>query len=458
MSPSSTPPRPVPIATTPADGADTPLIGVLGCGYLGAVHAASLAHWGFRVLGLDPVASKVAMLTSGRSPFYEEGLDLLLHEGVASGRLSFTTDFAALAGCSMVFLCVGTPQSSESPAADLTQLESAFASCLQFLPAGALIVGKSTVPVGTAAGLLPAARERGLRLAWNPEFLREGTAVQDTLAPDRIVLGVTDPSAEAELRSVYDRAIAEGSAVVTTDLATAEVIKTAANAFLATKISFINSVGELCDVAGADVEGVAHALGLDERIGSKFLKAGIGYGGGCFPKDVRALAHRAGELGAPSLEAMLLATDDANLSARRRGLDMVLERVAGLDAPRVAVLGAAFKPGSDDLRDSPAVWLVRHLRATRPDVSVTWHDPVLGGAEIEGLRLANSPGEAAVGADLVVIVTDWPEYREIDPSTLSPNRRQIVDLRNCLYGPRWVRAGWAVGYLGRPDLPPPSRG
>ena len=434
-------------------GADCdPVIGVLGCGYLGAVHAASLAHWGFRVLGFDPVESKVQMLSTGRSPFFEEGLDQLLSEGVSSDRLSFTTDMSRLNSCSLVFLCVGTPQAAGSPAADLSQLESAFSACLEHMPSGGLVVGKSTVPVGTAAGLLVAARARGLRLAWNPEFLREGTAVQDTLTPDRIVLGVTDSLSESELRGVYDRAIAEGSAVVVTDLATAEVIKTAANAFLATKISFINAVGELCDASGADVEGVAHALGLDERIGPKFLKAGIGYGGGCFPKDVRALAHRAGELGAPSLEAMLLATDTTNLAARRRGLDMVLERIEGVDAPRVGVLGAAFKPGSDDLRDSPAVWLVRALREARPDVRIAWHDPVLAGHEVEGLVLDASPSAAAADADLVVIVTDWTEYRELDPASLNPARRAIVDLRNCLYGPRWVRAGWSVGYLGRPDL------
>lgn len=392
------------------------------------------------------------MLSEGRAPFFEADLDPLLKEGVRSGRLGFTVDMSRLSGCSMVFLCVGTPQLAGSAAADLSQLESAFASVLEFLPEGSLVVGKSTVPVGTATELLSRASATGLRLAWNPEFLREGTAVEDTLYPDRIVLGVSDAAAELELREVYAEAITEGSKVVLTDLATAEIIKEAANAFLATKISFINAVSELCDASGADVDGVAHALGLDDRIGPKFLKAGIGYGGGCFPKDVRALAHRAGELGAVSLENMLKATDDANDAARRRALDLVLSAASG--AAKVAVLGAAFKPGSDDLRDSPAVWLVRSLREELTNVEFAWHDPALSGRVLEGVELSDSVENAVRDADLVVLATDWVDYKETDPVTLRPRRRVLVDLRNCVYAPKWVRAGWSVRFLGRPSRSP----
>jgi UDPglucose 6-dehydrogenase len=429
-------------------------IGVIGCGYLGAVHAACLAHWGFQVIGFDLSEEKVRMLSEGRAPFFEEDLDGLLKEGVRAGRLEFSRDLTRLTECSMVFLCVGTPQRADSPEADLSQLESAFASTLELLPPGSLVVGKSTVPVGTAAGLLERAVSRGLRLAWNPEFLREGTAVNDTLHPDRIVLGICDATAEVELREVYAQAITEGSAVVVTDLATAEIIKEAANAFLATKISFINAVSELCDASGADVEGVAHALGLDERIGSKFLKAGLGYGGGCFPKDVRALAHRSGELGARSLERLLLATDDANLSARRRALDLVRSAAGESQVAKIAVLGAAFKPGSDDLRDSPAVWLVQAVKRELPGVELSWHDPALSGRVLEGVELGESIDQVVRGADLVVLATDWPEYRELDPATLRPAGRVLLDLRNCVYAPRWVRSGWSVRFLGRPSRSP----
>lgn len=426
-----------------------PKIGVVGCGYLGAVHAACLSHWGFDVIGFDVSDEKIRMLSQGRAPFFEADLDDLVKDGLRSGRLAFTSELSRLEECSMVFLCVGTPQLAGSDAADLSQIESAFASALEFLKPGSLIVGKSTVPVGTAATFLPRAFAANHRLAWNPEFLREGTAVNDTLYPDRIVLGVCDASAEDELRSVYAEAITEGAAVVVTDLPTAEVIKEAANSFLATKISFINAVSELCDVSGADVVDVAHALGLDERIGPKFLKSGIGYGGGCFPKDVRALAHRAGEIGAPSLARMLDATDDTNSNARRRALDLVLRESSG--AKKIALLGAAFKPGSDDLRDSPAVWLMESLRTHLPSVDFTWHDPILAGRVVAGVELSPSVADAVRDSDVSVLVTDWPEYRELDPVSLHPRRQVLIDLRHGVYAPKWVRAGWSLHFLGRPS-------
>jgi UDPglucose 6-dehydrogenase len=434
-------------------------IAVLGCGYLGAVHAACLAHWGFDTVGIDTSKEKVELLNAATAPFFEHGLDELLAEGVGSGKLSFTTDPSALASCTVAFICVGTPQLPGSEAADLSQVEAALASVMKHMPPGALVAGKSTVPVGTAAHLAAAATTAGLRLAWNPEFLREGTAVQDTLHPDRIVLGVTDDPDRLVLESVYAEATASGSQLVITDLPTAEVIKQAANAFLATKISFINAVGELCDASGADVVGVSYALGLDDRIGPKFLHPGLGYGGGCFPKDVRALAHRASELGADSLASLLVSTDSTNTRTRTRALELLrtlLARLAGTAGPaRVALLGLSFKPGSDDLRDSPALWLADHL--AHDGVEVCAYDPAHPAAlpgHPRPLTIAPSAIEASHAADLVIVATDWSEFKDLDPDTLVPRTKVLVDLRNICDPQRWSEAGWEVHNLGRPTRRP----
>ena len=422
---------------------------MLGCGYLGAVHAACLAHAGFDVLGVDSDARKIADLRAGRAPFFEAGLEQLLTAGVTSGRLQFTTSAYELQNCPVIFLCVDTPQLADSSAADLSYLRAAFTTATECSPAGALIVGKSTVPVGTATELAELARLRARRLAWNPEFLREGTAVHDTLYPDRIVLAVQYPADEATLRQIYAPAIEAGAAVVVTGFTSAEMIKEAANAFLAMKISFINAVAELCELAQADVEDVAHVLGLDPRIGPQFLKAGLGYGGGCLPKDVRALAHRAGELGADSLAALLTATDNTNLATRRRCLRLVLDSVEGCDTPRIALLGAAFKPGSDDVRDSPALWLVAQLRRIRPDIEISWHDPALAGQEFSGVTVQSDLDAVIDQSVLTVLATDWAMYRELDPSRLRPDRAWVLDLRNTLELDRWRAAGWASRAAGR---------
>jgi UDPglucose 6-dehydrogenase len=424
---------------------------VVGCGYLGSTHAACLSHWGFDVVALDLDPWKLDSLRSARAPFYEDMLDPLLEEGVAAGRLVFTSDVEDLRACRLVFVCVGTPQRQDSTAADLFQVESALASLATVLSPGSVVVGKSTVPVGTAAQLAVSLAAHGLHLAWNPEFLREGTAVADTLHPERIVLGSTSPAVDALLRQLYAEPLAEGSEWVSTDLATAEMIKVASNAFLASKVSFINAIADLCDRTGADVASVAHAMGLDSRIGKKFLAAGLGYGGGCFPKDVRALAHRAAELGADSLASMLHAVDAANLATRERALALLLAHLPPGPA-RLAVLGASFKPGSDDVRDSPARWLVTSVLAARPDIELAWHDPGFKpGAEVDGHLLEASPAAAVADADLVVVATEWAQYRSLDPAILLPRRRLVLDLRNCLPAERWVSAGWALRRLGRPS-------
>ena len=427
-------------------------IGVVGCGYLGATHAACLSHWGFNVVAIDVDPWKLDMLSSGRAPFFEDMLDPLLEEGITDKRLVFTSDVESLRTCRVVFSCVGTPQQPDSPAADLSQVEASFKMLTRVLEPGAVVVGKSTVPVGMAEGYADLLAAAGLHLAWNPEFLREGTAVNDTLHPERIVLGSQSPAVDSLLRMVYAVPLAEGCEWVSTDLTTAEMIKVSANAFLASKVSFINAVADLCDRTGADVVHVAHALGLDSRIGKKFLSAGIGYGGGCFPKDVRALAHRAAELGATPLAAMLTATDAANHDARLRALALV-SGLVDEDTRKVAILGAAFKPGSDDVRDSPARWLVNEVRRKYPRVSLRWHDPAFqSGSSVDGIALSSSLVEAVADVDLVVLATEWPQYRALNPRILTPRRRRVVDVRNCLPADAWSAAGWDLYRLGRPDV------
>lgn len=433
-------------------------IGVVGCGYLGAVHAACLAHWGFNVVAVDVDPWKLDLLRSGAAPFYEDMLDPLLQEGNTAKKLSFTTDPSALQRCAVVFICVGTPQMSDSPAADLSQVNAAIDTCLDHCQPGTVIVGKSTVPVGTAALLAERLAVQELHLAWNPEFLREGTAVSDTLRPDRIVIGCGSDQVAAAVRFVYQSALSEGATWLRTDYATAEIIKEAANAYLATKVSFINAVASLCAATGADIEDVAHAMGLDPRIGNKFLRSGIGYGGGCFPKDVRALAHRSEELGATALAAMLHATDAANIDARARAFELVRAHVPQIANPRITVLGAAFKPGSDDVRDSPAMWLMEKLLGAYPTAHFRWHDPAFpSGTSLLGVSLDTSAGSAVEDADLVVVATDWAQYRSLDPSSCAPAHRTVVDLRNCIPIDTWVAAGWEVHPLGRPSrLPAPE--
>ena len=426
---------------------------VIGTGYLGATHAACMAELGHEVLGVDVDPDKVAALQAGRVPFHEPGLPGLIAKHTASGRLRFTTDYAAAGAFADVhFVCVGTPQRQDSEGADLTYVDAAFAAIAEHAAEGALLVGKSTVPVGTAGRLADTLGPLGAEVAWNPEFLREGFAVEDTLRPDRLVFGVRSSRAETVLRQVYAPVLDAGTPLVTADLPTAELVKTAANAFLATKISFINAMAEICEAAGGDVGVLAEAIGHDDRIGRKFLRAGVGFGGGCLPKDIRAFAHRADELGV-SL-AFLREVDAINMRRRDKVVELARELCGGsVLGARIAVLGAAFKPDSDDIRDSPALNVAARLRLDGADVTV--YDPeALDNARkaFPLLGYAVSAEEALRGAGLVLHLTEWPQFREIDPERAARlvSRPYLVDGRGVLDADRWTAAGWHFRALGRP--------
>lgn len=433
-------------------------ISVIGCGYLGAVHAACMAELGHEVVGVDVDAAKIALLADGRPPFFEPGLPELLSSAMASGRLRFTTDMSEVRGASVHFVAVGTPQLGDSNAADLTYVNAAISGLLPYLATGDLVVGKSTVPVGTAARLADVVRDSGsgAALAWNPEFLREGYAVKDTLAPDRLVYGIgtDDSSAEHQLDGVYARALSTGTPKVVTDYATAELVKVSANAFLATKISFINAMAEVAEVTGADVTQLADAIGFDARIGRRFLNAGLGFGGGCLPKDIRGFMARAEELGVDQALSFLREVDSINLRRRGRMVDLATEVVGGdLTGKRIAVLGLAFKPDSDDVRDSPALDVAVRLAAAGAIVMAT--DPEAletSRRRFPDLTYVRTPEEAAQGADAVLVLTEWKHYRELDPAALGSvtAHRAVVDGRNCLDAVAWREAGWLYRALGRP--------
>jgi UDPglucose 6-dehydrogenase len=438
---------------------------VIGTGYLGATHAAAMAELGFEVLGLDIDPRKIEMLSRGKVPMYEPGLEDLLARHVAgmdgaSGRLRFTTSWEEVAEFGDVhFVCVNTPQKHGEYACDMSYVDSAFALLAPHLNRPALVVGKSTVPVGSASRLAALLHElapagQDAELAWNPEFLREGFAVKDTLRPDRIVVGVTDGHAEAVLREVYAGPISEGTPFVVADYPTAELVKTAANAFLATKISFINAMAEVSEAAGGDVAKLAEAIGHDDRIGHKFLRAGIGFGGGCLPKDIRAFMARAGELGADQALTFLREVDSINMRRRTHMVEMAREAVGGFLGRRIAVLGASFKPDSDDVRDSPALNVAGQIHLQGGQVTV--YDPK--GMEnakrlFPTLGYAPSALEAVRGAEVVLHLTEWREFRELDPATLGEvaGRRHILDGRNALDPALWRKAGWTYRAMGRPS-------
>lgn len=433
---------------------------VIGCGYLGAVHAACMAELGHDVVGIDVDAPKVALLSSGSAPFYEPGFEDVLQSALASGRLRFSSDMASARGREVQFVCVGTPQKRNEYAADMAYVDAAVTALAPHLSPGDLVVGKSTVPVGTAGRLaeLVATTEPGALLAWNPEFLREGFAVADTLHPDRLVYGLPPGAggerAKALLDEVYAAPLAAGTPLVVTDYATAELVKAAANSFLATKISFINAMAEVCEASGADVVQLADAIGHDTRIGRRFLNAGLGFGGGCLPKDIRAFMARAGELGADQALAFLREIDSINMRRRVRMVDLAREVCGGsIAGRRVAVLGLAFKPNSDDIRDSPALNVAAQMQLQGASVVVT--DPqAVDNAQRKwpDLRYAETAEEAAKGADLVLLLTEWDEYRTLDPVSFGAvvDHRRMLDGRNALDPVRWRAAGWTYRALGRP--------
>jgi UDPglucose 6-dehydrogenase len=432
-------------------------LSVVGCGYLGATHAACMSSLGFTVIGVDTDPEKVALLQSGKLPFYEPGLDTLLEQEMKTGRLSFTTDFSAVKNADVHFVCVGTPQSKDGLAADLTYVKSAVAAIAPHLKDGSLVVGKSTVPVGTAQALRAELAKIAPQadLAWNPEFLREGFAVEDTLTPNRLVVGVANDRAEEILKEVYEPIIALGTPWIRADLPTSELVKVAANSFLATKISFINAMAEVCEAAGGDVTVLAKAIGYDPRIGSRFLQAGIGFGGGCLPKDIRAFMARAEELGAKQALEFLREIDAINLRARQRVIDVVRGELSqDLTKYKIAVLGATFKPDSDDVRDSPALDIAVQLHAAGAEVVI--HDPQ--GIEPARKRFPNLDyaeviNDAIKDADLILHLTEWKEYRQIDPVAISSivKSKIIIDGRNMLDRTLWRDAGWKFHALGRTD-------
>ncbi|MBT2498960.1 UDP-glucose/GDP-mannose dehydrogenase family protein [Agromyces sp. ISL-38] len=431
-------------------------ISVIGCGYLGAVHASAMAELGHEVIGIDVDERKIAALAAGRPPFFEPGLPEILTSATATGRLRFSTDIADAAGSEVHFLAVGTPQTAGTNAADVSYVDAAFEGLLPHLAEGALVVGKSTVPVGTAARLAGRLAEAAphASLAWNPEFLREGFAVKDTLEPDRLVYGIAHEHVTSVLDQVYRAAIEAGTPRLVTDYATAELVKVAANAFLATKISFINAMAEIADATGADVTALADAIGHDARIGRRFLNAGIGFGGGCLPKDIRAFTARAEELGRGESLEFLKEVDTINMRQRKRVVDLAVAALGGsVHRSRIAVLGVTFKPESDDVRDSPALDVAVQLKGLGAEVVATDPEGIENArSRHPQLTYLESTREALRDADLVVLATEWREYRALDPDATGRlvAGRRIIDGRNVLDPAAWRAAGWQYRGLGRP--------
>lgn len=430
-------------------------LSVIGTGYLGATHAACMASLGFEVIGYDTDTNKIDLLSKAKVPFYEPDLEELLAAQIKSGRLTFTKSINDLATADVHFICVGTPQVKGGNAADLSYVNSALEGISKIVKPGGLVVGKSTVPVGTASKL----RDRLIALnpkadlAWNPEFLREGFAVEDTLKPNRLVVGVVNDEAEKILKEVYAANLKENIPWVRADLPTAELVKVAANSFLATKISFINAMAEVCEASGGDITVLAKAIGYDPRIGSRFLQAGIGFGGGCLPKDIRAFMARAEELGAKQAVEFLKEIDAINLRARQRIIELVRKDLSNdLSGKKIAVLGAAFKPDSDDVRDSPALDIAAQIQAAGAIVTV--HDPkAITNAQkrFPGLNYAKEINETLKDAELVLHLTEWKIYREINPAQIKSLVKSaiIIDGRNALDREAWRAAGWKFRALGR---------
>jgi UDPglucose 6-dehydrogenase len=469
--------QPVPAIApvAPPSGAARPRLAFHGTGYLGATYAICFAELGYEVVGFDVDEPKIAKLAGGEVPFHEPGLDELLRRNLAAGRLRFSTDIAETAGFADVhFICVGTPQRADGMGADLSYVEQSVTRLAQHLSRKALLVGKSTVPVGTAEWVEQlvgknAPAELGVEVAWSPEFLQEGYAVEDVLRPNRIVVGVKSEWANAMLyaahKGVFDLAATEDREVpvVVTDFATAELVKVAANAFLATKISFINAMGEVCEAAGADVTLLSRAIGYDPRIGNRFLQAGVGFGGGCLPKDIRAFQARAQELGAGEALRFLHEVDLINLRRRTRVLQLAADLLgrkygpAGpdLSGTRIAVLGATFKPNSDDVRDAPSLAVAALLAKAGAEVRV--YDP----QGMQNARLAQpdlayeeSTADAVRDADLVCVLTEWADFRNADPVALGElvAAKRIIDGRNCLDPALWTHSGWTYRGMGRPVI------
>jgi UDPglucose 6-dehydrogenase len=430
-------------------------VSVIGLGYLGATHCVAMSKLGHTVIGIEPNQAKIDSLKTGKAGFFEPGLDEELANQIASGRLTFQSSHdEGSKDVDVHFICVGTPQKEGSLAADTSYLHAAIRDLAPYLSQDAVVVGKSTVPVGTAALLtveLTTLAGFAPNLAWNPEFLREGTALEDSLSPDRLVVGVTNEHSEKMLREVFAPMISSGIPFIVTDLATAELVKAAANAFLATKISFINAMAEIAEVSGADATQLATAIGYDERIGNKFLRNGVGFGGGCLPKDIRALMARAEELGVGQSVAYLKEIDKINIRRRDRVIDMLTQELGDLKGKKVLVLGAAFKPDSDDVRDSPALEIA--LLINKAGAQAIVHDPIaLEGVNKKHPELTTEQdlGKAFAGVDAVVLATEWKQYRTFDPSTIQGiANKLVIDGRNVIDIAKWQQAGFKVLALGK---------
>lgn len=434
-------------------------ISVIGCGYLGAVHAAAMAKLGHEVVGIDIDDAKISSLQESEAPFFEPGLPELLREGQESGSLHFSKSFKDAEDSDVHFLCVGTPQKKGEYAADLTYVDAAFRNLLMVAKPGAVIVGKSTVPVGTATRLHEEMRRQvnDVSLIWNPEFLREGHAVKDTLSPDRLVYGVENLDAASSdvqiLDNVYEQILETGIQRLVMNFATSELVKASANSFLATKISFINAMAEICELTGADVSQLADAIGLDDRIGRKFLNAGVGFGGGCLPKDIRAFMARAGELGADQALTFLKEVDSINMRRRARVVELARETFSGsLIGRRITVLGASFKPNSDDVRDSPALSIAAQLQLQGAAVNVTDPKGISNAKKrFPELNYVEDLKSSIVDAELIILLTEWSEYVEMDPAFIAREVKStnIIDGRNCLDRELWLNAGWNYRGIGR---------
>ena len=429
-------------------------ISVIGAGYLGATHAICMASLGHEVVVVDNDSRKITQLNSGALPFFEPGLAELLDKVKNTNKIKFTTDLSEVSECEINFLCIGTPQTANSLAADLSALKGAFTSLIAVAKAGSLVVGKSTVPVGTAQQLADEIErnKKSLTLNWNPEFLREGHALVDTLEPNRIVIGAQSPADARALADFY-RLVSPQAPQFITNFPTAELVKVSANAFLATKISFINAISEVSDATGADVTLLADAIGIDDRIGRKFLGAGIGFGGGCLPKDIRAFLARGEELGVGAALQFLTEVDHTNQRARTRAVDIAVKELGEPNGKKIAVLGAAFKPDSDDVRDSPALEIANSLAQLGANVFVTDPRAIKNAAEkIPELNYCQSITETIRDADLIMLLTEWSEYRALDPVEVKKlvKKPTIFDGRNSLDVARWQGAGWRLLALGRP--------
>ncbi len=431
-------------------------ISVIGLGYLGTTHAVAMAQLGHHVIGIEPDDTRIQALAAGILPFFEPGLEDALRQAVSSGNISFQTQHDDLSAASDIhFICVGTPQISGQQSADTSYVFAAASQLAAVLKPSSLVVGKSTVPVGTARNLITTMQEiSGFtpRLCWNPEFLREGTALADSMSPDRIVIGSDDPEYNQALKTCYQTMTDQGIPILELDLETTELVKVSANAFLATKISFINAMAEIAEASGADAVRLAEAIGLDNRIGKSFLRTGIGFGGGCLPKDIRGFIARADELGVGESLAFLKEVDQINLRRRQRIVSLATEELGQVSNKKITMLGISFKPDSDDLRDSPALEIALRLQALGGIFTV--HDPVSLEAlekKSSGLISESDLLAALKDADLVILGTEWVEYKKLDPEALSslPRVKTIIDGRNILNVESWQKAGWRIIAPGR---------